>query len=127
MSKCEKKCEDCIHCGLCLNIDRLTLFDKNQPAHCKAFKDKSLFVELPCKVGDKVYHIRRTPKSKGGSYVVEAKVWSIMTTTYQSGTHIKIEVEYISRDSVCEIAESILGKYAFVTEEQAKAKLKEMG
>ena len=46
MSKCEKKCGDCIHCDICLNIDRLTLFDKNQPAYCKAFKDKSLFVEV---------------------------------------------------------------------------------
>lgn len=52
MSKCEKRCEDCIHCDLCLNIDRLTLFDKNQEAHCKAFKDKSLLVELPCRCAE---------------------------------------------------------------------------
>ena len=54
MSKCEKRCKDCIHCEVCENNSFLVQFDKNNIAYCTTFKDKSLFVELPCKVGDKV-------------------------------------------------------------------------
>lgn len=83
-------------------------------------------VELPCEIGQTVYHIRRTPKSKGGSYVVEAKVWSITTVVSSSGTHTKINIQYISRDGVHESADSIFGKYAFATPEEANKKLKEL-
>lgn len=56
-------CEDCYHCDIChlriaLNMD----YDetKNKPItemekRCEYFKDKSLIVELPCKVGKFVY------------------------------------------------------------------------
>ena len=42
-------CKDCLHeesCRYYLDFDE-----------CKNFKDKSLFVELPCKVGDTVFVI----------------------------------------------------------------------
>lgn len=57
MSKCEKRCKDCIHCEVCEHNSFLVQFDKNNIAYCTTFKDKSLFVELPCKVGDEVWAV----------------------------------------------------------------------
>lgn len=46
-------CKDCCHydmCGFeCCDDDALTF--------CKCFKDKSLIVELPCKVGQTIYDV----------------------------------------------------------------------
>lgn len=46
-------CNNCIHCEACKSQvprtfwDSITFYDG-----CKHFKDKSHFIELPCKVGD---------------------------------------------------------------------------
>lgn len=60
-------CKDCYHCENChlriaLNMD----YDetKNKPItemekRCEYFKDKSLIVELPCKVGKEIYVLNR--------------------------------------------------------------------
>ena len=53
-------CKDCIHecvCApLCSGIDmNLMMQDKNVELLCSNFKDKSRFLELPCKVGDTAY------------------------------------------------------------------------
>lgn len=54
-------CEDCIHYQVCQDYDnRVTLDIYNMAEKCKYFKDKSLIVELPCKVGDKVYAVIRS-------------------------------------------------------------------
>lgn len=42
-------CRDCIHHEICV------LLLQNTDAVCNGFADKSRYVELPCKVGDKVY------------------------------------------------------------------------
>ena len=54
-------CRDCYHDNAC------KFYNKNLPKEydpiewqCDNFKDKSLIVELPCKVGDKVYKIVRS-------------------------------------------------------------------
>lgn len=50
-------CKDCIHYEACkflgMNVDDTKL----RKEFCGCFKDKGRFVELPCKVGDKVYKI----------------------------------------------------------------------
>ena len=58
MSKCVFKpryefCADCIHHTVCM----WQHCPQDQSEHCQFYKDKSLFVELPCKVGTKVYRI----------------------------------------------------------------------
>ena len=42
------KCKECLHNSVCV-----MLFTEN----CEFFKDSSVFVELPCRVGDVVYCI----------------------------------------------------------------------
>ena len=46
------KCENCYHYHMCDLQNRLEDYQD-----CKYFKDKSLIVELPCKVGDTVWII----------------------------------------------------------------------
>ena len=45
------KCENCIHYERCDSLSETV----NENYQCDYFKDKSLCVELPCKVGDTVY------------------------------------------------------------------------
>lgn len=42
-------CENCIHNEVCEN------YEPKSTVACEEYKDKSLIVELPCKVGDKLY------------------------------------------------------------------------
>lgn len=51
-------CKDCYHYDAC------KFYNKNLPEEydpiewqCDNFKDKSLIVELPCKIGDEIYYI----------------------------------------------------------------------
>ena len=57
-------CKDCIHYDVCSKLCRgidMNLFmkDDNTTASesCTDFKDKTKYIDLPCKVGDKVYYI----------------------------------------------------------------------
>lgn len=60
-------CKDCIHYEPCkdsyYNAEQLSRFPlgflekENAEKNCAFFKDRSKFVELPCKVGDTVYMI----------------------------------------------------------------------
>lgn len=95
-------CKDCLHIGICPNLNHETVADK-----CPDFKDRSRFVELPCKVGDHVFRLCGTKKTR---YVAERIVsavtlcgngsWSILSTAYD-----------------------VLGKTVFLTREEAEAEL----
>lgn len=106
-------CKDCIHyevCGYGLV--------KPEDAVCDSFKDKSRFVELPCKVGDRVYFhdLVQTDDCEAHYYVDDAVVIAI-----------RIElggVKYITWNMV--FSNKDFGKTVFLTLEEAEAKLKEM-
>lgn len=46
-------CKDCIHNEMCFGTHT-----DDSPTCCD-FKDKSRYIELPCKVGDKVWYIHK--------------------------------------------------------------------
>lgn len=46
-------CKDCIHFGICKK--GFPWADGKGGGWCEDFKDKSLYIKLPCKVGDNVY------------------------------------------------------------------------
>ena len=48
------RCDKCIHGDVCV-----TVLDTTE---CKNFKDRSRFVELPCKLGDTVYYFNSAGK-----------------------------------------------------------------
>ena len=47
-------CKECVHVGVCSYAQN----SNNEFEHCANFKDRSRFVELPCKLGDFVYSIK---------------------------------------------------------------------
>ena len=53
-------CKECIHYDICLIRDELSDDESKVVSvlECEHFKDRSRFVELPCKVGDTVYFIK---------------------------------------------------------------------
>lgn len=74
-------CKDCYHCDIChlriaLNMDYDEVQDKpvTNAEKCEYFKDKSLIVELPCKVGDEAYLISVKRYSPASYRLVKAKV-----------------------------------------------------
>lgn len=68
-------CKDCFHYEPCkdsyYNAEQLSRFPlgflekENAEKNCAFFKDRSKYIELPCKVGQKVYRICPVPKGKG--------------------------------------------------------------
>lgn len=85
-------CKDCIHFGVCrfsfdveepIDIYAFHYLGKNDLHNkaddaCSDFKDKSLFVNLPCNVGDKLYYVIEDYDEEGSnSFVFETKVVSI--------------------------------------------------
>ena len=68
-------CKDCIHYDVCYeNRDGMDIYalmqSKEVETFCNHFKDKSRYIELPCKVGDTAY----IDLSDKGDYYDECKV-----------------------------------------------------
>lgn len=104
-------CKDCIHCEICLDgID-----NDNTPCvenNCITFKDKSRFVELPCKVGDTVFF-----------------------DTHKHGEEVGIQPHKVIRVDVIATTDGFtgatlyaydFGKTVFFTREEAEKKLEEI-
>ena len=52
------KCENCYHYEACLNsLSGYKVLNNTEGFVCEHYKDKSLIVELPCRVGDDLYWI----------------------------------------------------------------------
>lgn len=119
-------CKDCIHFDVC------KFYNKNLPEEydpiewqCDNFKDKSLIVELPCKVGDEIYVLNRgnipqkmildepdirchCPKEKN------------LCMALCDDTKHNICAYRLKNDG------SDIGEKVFLTKEEAEAKLKEL-
>lgn len=50
-------CEKCYHNEVCEALYKMNGIPRIGASQCAYFRDKSRFVELPCKVGDTVYYI----------------------------------------------------------------------
>ena len=123
-------CKDCIHYDLCRSCSRIQLGWHGNSVHyvenieeiCKDFKDRSRFVELPCKVGDTVYfnnvHLRYARviaiyiDASGGMFDLD------ITTNIATATGYE---HFINKDYTFED----IGKRLFLTREQAEQALKE--
>lgn len=95
---------------------------KINPHNCKYFKDKSRFVELPCKTGDTVYHT--TTFGIGQLTVAGIHLfWDKRETRIKRHSYLVglNNLNYTYRLPLKEI-----GKTVFFTKEEAKAKLKEL-
>ena len=108
-------CKECIHYELC-EVQAFNGFNKNfEPEkdwkHCGVFKDKSKYIELPCKVGDVVYWIGR---KSGKPFISEEIVQSICCDVRET-------IEFTALNPNGKIL-----KYFFPTKSKAEQKLKEL-
>lgn len=55
MASCKEYCKDCIHNNIC-DLQKVIIENRDS---CEHFKDRSRFVELPCKVGNTLYMLNR--------------------------------------------------------------------
>lgn len=116
-----KECTDCVHYEFCLSQEKYLIehnrkdlirrygFGLHEVEHCKFFKDRSRFVELPCKVGDTVYwDILGKP--------VEDEITNI--TIYDNCTRV-----FLKKGISFDIED--IGRMIFLSREQAEQALKE--
>lgn len=110
-------CKDCYHYS-CHKYwyngfeDFDSLFNlTNVDIICPEFKDKSKILELPCKVGDTVYHILGLNEEK----IKKAKV-----------TNLEYNLKYNEWIVFFDYLDGVLGKTVFLTREEAEQKLEEL-
>ena len=123
-------CKDCIHYEACREYDRAFWGHTSnkhsdlinaKPEDCPYFKDRSRFVELPCRVGDKVYfnnvHLRYARviaiyiDASGGMFDLD------ITTNIATATGYE---HFINKDYTFED----IGRRLFLTREEAERALK---
>ncbi|MDE6469746.1 MAG: hypothetical protein K2L19_01815 [Eubacterium sp.] len=122
-------CKDCIHYDVCkykfhhLNESHYILDSKNIEIVCKSFKDKSKYIELPCKVGDTIYKLLPIIDNLGyctGEYFVCDKYF-LEEISIQYGA----DTTYIDNNGNRYLVEDF-GKTVFLTKSEAEQKLKEL-
>lgn len=120
-------CKDCMHYEVCkfhgMNVDD-TNFRKE---FCGCFKDKSRFVELPCKVGDTVYVPWEYAFTCG---IASVQVEGIKI--YDSENHFMLLIDMQSDNEVFNRSfggwktDKSIGNTVFLSREEAEKKLGEM-
>lgn len=115
-------CKDCIHYNICaingIDVENTTL---KKELCCGEFKDKSRFIELPCKVGDVVYVIKNN-KICAKDIVYYNKIHSRVAEQNEEYWHC-VDKDRISINVITFYPENI-GKTVFLTKEEAEAKVK---
>lgn len=103
-------CKDCIHDNVCDKMNKIECGLLNK---CEYFKDRTRFVELPCKVGDTVYVIENNE-------ITEDFVDQIGIGYYCDGENI-YQMDGIKTDWYF----SDIGKTVFLTRKEAERALEE--
>ena len=81
------KCENCYHAGVCLHRINYEDYD----CECANYKDKSLIVELPCRVGDVVYVCYESPKGISETTIARFEIYGKFTTVvFSNGSQFTI-------------------------------------
>lgn len=96
-----KHCNDCLHCRVCQKT-RIMNPAYNNALKCIDFKDRSQFVELPCKIGTELFRIKQ----------INGKRF-ITNTALNSNTFWNI------------VMQGEFGKTVFLSREEAEQALKE--
>ena len=68
-------CKDCLHYEACDEQKKIN--HKLSKSVCKHFKHKSHFVELPCRVGDELYAVRKSERI-GKFYIKGFDVYEVL-------------------------------------------------
>lgn len=116
-------CQDCVHYGMCNALEKNGI-GKISPQFCGYFKDKSKFIELPCKVGQDVWFYASTMKE-----LCKAKIIKIEINYFTPDNPFWLAFEYysniIGRHEIFSRSDLLFGKTVFLTKEEAEQALKE--
>jgi hypothetical protein len=108
-------CKDCLHYEACDEQKKINY--KLSKSVCKRFKDKSRFIELPCRVGDVVYDITLGNAKK-------QKVISIAVLKSSVTNSLFIHCGNY-RNAILTHGLTDFGKTVFLSREEAEKALKE--
>ena len=121
MAEC-RDCKNCIHYCLC-NYEEICHYDIDNIKNakdCSFFKDRSRFVELPCKLGDTLYTIVT------GNRIRE---WIVVDISFFSYSVVKIVITADSKDNNgtdhMRFGKHYLNHSVFLSREAAEQALKE--
>lgn len=114
----EKNCKECLHNPICQMWRDQEGQDASsfQLSGCIHFEDRSRFVKLPCKIGEKVFCILHGKNEIVEDVVEDYDIWSI-----KAG--IKLRLSLLNHNDYV-VAE--FGKTVFLTREEAEAALAKM-
>lgn len=121
-------CKNCVHCDVCrykffhLSENHYTLDSKNVEYVCKCFKNKTKYIELPCKIGDMVYSYCKVVDQIVGYSVEDVHIDKEQTRYFATA----FDVYYGEYLDEIEFTEDEIGKTVFFTESEAEQKLKEL-
>lgn len=125
-------CADCAHVEVCKTWDSSGEIQKDNYKifqNCPHFKDRSRFLELPCKVGDTAWIIVRYKNGNGHFYtgIVTGVHVTDRKTIYKlpCKRFNYIVIRFLQTDSLKHINFNEIGKTVFFTKEQAEQALKE--
>ena len=116
----EKTCKDCIHYEICGMYDGPYISTHINEGLCEHFKDKSLVIELPFRVGDKIYYISIKRYVPSIYEIVEAEVLDYNIDRYGLRT-----VTIRRLDSIYS-SFAINADKVYSTKSKAETKLKEL-
>ena len=118
-------CKDCLHFVVCEEVPTKSADD------CEFFKDRSRFVELPCKVGDSYFEIEQYCTERG--YYNEPRRTDTIDCEYCDVDGVCdrqyriTEKRFVSLIQIFEYKEKAADKYnrKFLTKEEAEQALRE--
>lgn len=121
-------CTECVHVEVCQKT-RIMNPAYDRAPNCGDFKDRSRFVELPCKVGDTAWIIVRYKNGNGHFYtgIVTGVHVTDRKTIYKlpCKRFNYIVIRFLQTDSLKHINFNEIGKTVFFTKEEAEQALKE--
>ena len=113
------KCENCYHYEACLNsLSENKGLNNTEVFVCEHYKDKSLIVELPCRVGDVVYVLYTCDLP----HEIEQVIIESINIRKE---HVQIVFSNISAITVWENDWSAYKKYVFSSREDSDRALEE--
>ncbi len=110
-------CKACLHYECCKTLNKDFIkkpkdYENNERMSeiCTTFKDRSKFIELPCKIGDKVYVLSADDKIRVTSIEIISMFESSIIYLFNDGGHCY---------------KNDFGKTVFLTKEEAEKELGE--
>ena len=114
-------CKDCVHFGICTK--GFPWADEKGGGWCESFKDKSRYIELPCKVGQMVFFCDEVYDEDGKEKFAISAGEVVSFSLQKEG--LWAYCRYKSGLSYWHFVENYFGKTVFFTREEAEKALAE--